>query len=179
MKFPCLNSFTIDLHMWTPLESWDVYIVLRESSLVAGGVVHDGSIPIDKSMNFPVGASPSDFLVINPVNGFTFSAADPNCPLQEIACLATTTNVFANVQQGNLLLIYICIFHILSHLLLIYICKLHWNFFRWPPLQDEFRYEKQLTLETFFRSSVSHATNRYIDYDISGIYVCKSEQNDL
>ena len=123
MKFPCLNSFTIDLHMWTPLESWDVYIVLRESSLVAGGIVHDGSIPIDKSMNFPVGASPSDFLVINPVNGFTFSAADPNCPLQEIACLATTTNVFANVQQGNLLLIYICIFHVLSHLLLIYICK--------------------------------------------------------
>ena len=30
-------------------------------------------------------------------------------------------------MSGKLLLIYICIFHVLSHLLLIYICKLHWN----------------------------------------------------
>ena len=29
--------------------------------------------------------------------------------------------------NGNFLLIYICNFHVLSHLLLIYICKLHWN----------------------------------------------------
>jgi hypothetical protein len=29
-------------------------------------------------------------------------------------------------MSGNLLLIYICNFHVLSHLLLIYICKLHW-----------------------------------------------------
>ena len=31
------------------------------------------------------------------------------------------------VGQGNLLLIYICNFHVLNHLLLIYILKLHWN----------------------------------------------------
>ena len=30
-------------------------------------------------------------------------------------------------MSGKLLLIYICNFHVLSHLLLIYICKLHWN----------------------------------------------------
>ena len=30
-------------------------------------------------------------------------------------------------ETGKLLLIYICNFHVLSHLLLIYICKLHWN----------------------------------------------------
>ena len=30
---------------------------------------------------------------------------------------------------GNFLLIYICNFHVLSHLRLIYICKLHWNLF--------------------------------------------------
>ena len=30
-------------------------------------------------------------------------------------------------MSGNLLLIYICNFHVLSNLLLIYICKLHWN----------------------------------------------------
>ena len=31
------------------------------------------------------------------------------------------------LTDGNLLLIYICNFHVLSILLLIYICKLHWN----------------------------------------------------
>ena len=30
-------------------------------------------------------------------------------------------------MSGDFLLIYICNFHVLSHLLLIYICKLHWN----------------------------------------------------
>ena len=30
-------------------------------------------------------------------------------------------------MSGDLLMIYICNFHVLSHLLLIYICKLHWN----------------------------------------------------
>ena len=30
-------------------------------------------------------------------------------------------------MSGKLLLIYICNFHVLSHLLLIHICKLHWN----------------------------------------------------
>ena len=31
------------------------------------------------------------------------------------------------LQTGEYFLIYICNFHVLSHLLLIYICKLHWN----------------------------------------------------
>jgi hypothetical protein len=30
-------------------------------------------------------------------------------------------------NYGKFLLIYICNFHVLSHLLLIFICKLHWN----------------------------------------------------
>ena len=30
-------------------------------------------------------------------------------------------------MTGKFLLIYICNFHVLSHILLIYICKLHWN----------------------------------------------------
>ena len=35
---------------------------------------------------------------------------------------------FRRIWTGNyLLLIYICNFHVLSHLLFIYICKLHWN----------------------------------------------------
>ena len=31
------------------------------------------------------------------------------------------------MRRGKFLLIYICIFHVLSNLLLIYLCKLHWN----------------------------------------------------
>ena len=31
------------------------------------------------------------------------------------------------IWKGNFILIYICNFHVLSHLLLIYICKFHWN----------------------------------------------------
>ena len=32
-----------------------------------------------------------------------------------------------STSLGNFLLVYICNFHVLSHLLLNYICKLHWN----------------------------------------------------
>ena len=43
----------------------------------------------------------------------------------------TTHNIsvisFGSPRVGNLLLIYIYIFHVLNHFLLIYICKLHWN----------------------------------------------------
>ena len=40
-------------------------------------------------------------------------------------------------MSGKLLLIYICNFHVLSHLLLIYICKLHWNWRKKKPEVDE------------------------------------------
>ena len=39
------------------------------------------------------------------------------------AALEHATNL---LREVNLLIIYICNFHVLSHLLLIYICKLHW-----------------------------------------------------
>ena len=41
--------------------------------------------------------------------------------------LAFRTEEFVDAASGNLLLIYVWNFHVLSHLLLIYICKLHWN----------------------------------------------------
>jgi hypothetical protein len=34
---------------------------------------------------------------------------------------------FSDNQSGYFLLMYMCYFHVLSHLLLNYICKLHWN----------------------------------------------------
>jgi hypothetical protein len=36
-------------------------------------------------------------------------------------------SAFCDLSQGDLLLIYICNFHVLSNLLLIYTCKLYWN----------------------------------------------------
>ena len=50
--------------------------------------------------------------------------------------LASTANsgpeVFAR-KTGNLLLIYICNFHVLNYFLLIYICKFHWNRYSGRP----------------------------------------------
>ena len=47
--------------------------------------------------------------------------------LRQYTVVSTVTSVKSNVPSGNLLLIYICIFHVLSHLLMNFICKLHWN----------------------------------------------------
>lgn len=42
---------------------------------------------------------PSAFLIINPCTGHMYSAIDPKCPLQEIHCLATPNNIWANIQD--------------------------------------------------------------------------------
>ena len=54
-------------------------------------------------------------------------------------------------MSGNLLLIYICIFHVLSRLLLIYICKLHWNF---RKAVQSFLTEKEAVLDNMTKSEV-------------------------
>ena len=41
--------------------------------------------------------------------------------------LRTGDGSTALILAGESFMIYICNFHVLSHLLLIYICKLHWN----------------------------------------------------
>ena len=47
-------------------------------------------------------------------------------------------------ERGKFLLIYICNFHVLSHLLLIYICQLHWNYIGpLGPLPSRERYATQ------------------------------------
>ena len=45
----------------------------------------------------------------------------------EIASAVLLQSRLKAAPSGKFLLIYICNFHVLSHLLLIYICKLHWN----------------------------------------------------
>ena len=53
---------------------------------------------------------------------------DPNFHVHKEA---TEKSLYIKAKDGSdfgkSLLIYICNFHVLSHLLLIYICKLHWN----------------------------------------------------
>jgi len=41
------------------------------------------------------------YLVIDPCSGYTYSAADPRCPLQKINVLATPYNLWANIQVDN------------------------------------------------------------------------------
>ena len=47
------------------------------------------------------GGRPEEFLVINPITGYVFSAADANCSLLEIYSLVTPENIFANIQKDD------------------------------------------------------------------------------
>lgn len=69
-------------------EGQSVFILVRRGGRSRGA---------DKKQN---DTSPKSFLIINPCTGFIYSAADPNCPLIEIACLATPYNIWANVQPS-------------------------------------------------------------------------------
>ena len=41
------------------------------------------------------------YLVVEPCTGYTYSAADPRCPLQRISVLATPYNLWANIQVDD------------------------------------------------------------------------------
>ena len=43
-------------------------------------------------------------------------------------CVVLAVGKIRQSLSGKTFMIYICNFHVLSHLLLVYICKLHWNF---------------------------------------------------
>ena len=75
---------------------------------------------------------PSDFRLefYTHVEAFILEAPKPidaTASGGEGASTSSSYSTKRNRVQGNSLLIYICNFHVLSHLLLIYICKLHWN----------------------------------------------------
>ena len=55
----------------------------------------------DKAANANDPPSASNFLLINPCTGQVFPAADPRCPMIDLACLATPYNMWANVQVGG------------------------------------------------------------------------------
>ena len=70
-------------------------------------------------------------------------------------------------MSGNFLLIYICNFHVLSHLLMIYICKLHWNltqgtsFFFFMPFIQQLCSVLQLgeSFSKSFRAEISRSSD--------------------
>lgn len=45
--------------------------------------------------------APANYLLINPCTGQVFPAADPRCPLIEIACIVTPYNIWGNIQAGG------------------------------------------------------------------------------
>ena len=55
-----------------------------------------------------------------PLNTLVFSG-------DSLDTLIPNVLLFTSYREGNLLMIYMCSFHVLHHFLLIYICKLHWN----------------------------------------------------
>ena len=57
---------------------------------------------------------------------FVFSRNPLKC-LERKQSKISSKNSVLSWQVGKLLMIFICNFHVLSHLLLIYIRKLHWN----------------------------------------------------
>ena len=94
-------------------------------------------------------------------------------------------------MSGNLLLIYIYNFHVLSNLLLIYICKLHWNqkvifnpknailcsFFSDRTLEKKWKQWKQRLIEVRSDGSLLYRQNEDSAYkvqlDVTNIHVAR------
>ena len=124
MYFPCLKSFTIDLHMLTPLES--ECGILTKGGMCMEGPEFRNLTPKQLDAILPklqvlARSSPKDkHSLVTRLNG-------NNLPQNEEEWLSVNPNRNWLLERGNSVLIYICNFHVLNHFLLIYICKLHWN----------------------------------------------------
>ena len=84
-------------------------------------------------------------------------------------------------MSGKLLVIYICIFHVLSHFLLIYICKLHWNLHRCNPYviwtliyHDAFEKQRE---QIEGKLLVIYIWNFHVLSHLLPIYMCKLHWN--
>lgn len=79
--------------------------VIRNESvfLALGDAIPEGSAVyvIIKDNNRTTDYNANGYLVIDPCSGYTYSAADPRCPLQKINVLATPYNLWANIQVDN------------------------------------------------------------------------------
>jgi len=82
---PDSGSIEIYLALGSAIPEGDkaVYILLRDKNKQGKGAAAYG---------------PEAFLLINPCEGYVYSAADPNCPLHVINTLVACDNVYANLQ---------------------------------------------------------------------------------
>eukprot|EP01041_Mallomonas_annulata_P001440 gene1440-2773_t len=89
-------------HALEDSNSCDLYLVLGRA-LPEGETVYILVRKANANTNTDV-TTPStlinadNFLLINPTQGYVYGAADPSCPVIDIACLATPHNIWANVQ---------------------------------------------------------------------------------
>jgi hypothetical protein len=79
-----------------------VYILMRATSVSAPA---RATIHVPSSRNAKESSSldntPKGWVLINPVTGHIYSAADPHCPLHEISCLVTPYNIWTNIQKAS------------------------------------------------------------------------------
>ena len=76
----------------------------------------------------------SVYLFLEVVSNFKHGAFHRMAGHVTQALVRSTKSISGLAFQGNFLLIYLCNFHVLSHLPLIYICKLHWNLKNIPQI---------------------------------------------
>lgn len=73
-----------------------VYVMMRASALQKP-TVQVASTEKNRSPD----NTAKGWVLINPVTGNIYSAADPHCPLYEISCLATPYNIWTNIQKAS------------------------------------------------------------------------------
>jgi coiled-coil and C2 domain-containing protein 2A len=79
-----------------------VYILMRATPATAGSR-STIQVPATNSRSSPslIDNTPKGWVLINPVTGHIYSAADPHCPLHEISCLVTPYNIWTNIQKAS------------------------------------------------------------------------------
>jgi hypothetical protein len=82
-----------------------VYILMKAAALhTPSSVAPTIQVPATSSRsrsNRSLDHTPQGWVLINPVTGHIYSAADPHCPLCEISCLVTPYNIWTNIQKNS------------------------------------------------------------------------------
>jgi coiled-coil and C2 domain-containing protein 2A len=78
-----------------------VYILMRATAPHTASTATI-QVPGASTRNRPsLDHTPQGWVLINPVTGDIYSAADPHCPLGEISCLVTPYNIWTNIQKAS------------------------------------------------------------------------------
>lgn len=76
-----------------------VYILMRAAPVLSASRATINVATNAKSSSLD--NTPKGWVLINPVTGYIYSAADPHCPLHEISCLVTPYNIWTNIQKTS------------------------------------------------------------------------------